>query len=439
MKKLALMTAAVFAATGAVKAATVETLSAELEKAGFTVATGGHQPAPKPGLPQPVHQQPGGNHPSHPANPSHPAHPTHPGQPSHPVPGNPYQPGWHPQPQPGYPGNPAPQPGNPGWHPQPGYPTHPAYPPQPWQPGQPQNPGYWTPTHPVYPPVNPPYNPPPVQLQQQRFESGSFVFSGDARRSMENAAEALQRARYTVLEKRLGYNSYTLVFLAPSHLRVEKYASGAFTFASDAQRAADDCVSAMESQGKIVLERNVNGNRFTVSYLGYGNGGYMQTQTYASGVFTFSSDAQRSMNEAVAALQDLGAVLLEKRLAGNSYTLVFQAPYRLEFQTYASGNFVFSSDAQRALADTAAALQGPRGFTVVEKRMTGNSYNVVFIAPFKVEFQKYASGSYTFASDAQRAAAETAAAFASQGMKVVEKNVSGTQFTITYFHPGYYY
>ena len=281
---------------------------------------------------------------------------------------------------------------------QPGYPTHPThpqYPPvyPPVNPGHPQYPGYppqYPPQYPpVYPPVNPhpgypPYYPPAPQMQQFRFESGSFVFASDAKQSMENAAAALQRAGYALLEKRSNYTTYTLVFLAPSHLKVEKYVSGNFVFASDAKKAADDCVRAMESQGKVVLEKNVSGTSFVVSYLGYGNGGYMQNQTYESGRFVFGSDASKSLNEALAALQGVNAVILEKRLSGNAYTIVFQAPFR-------------------------------------------------------VEFQKYVSGNYTFASEAQRAAAETASALASQGLKILEKNVAGTQFTITYFRPGYYY
>lgn len=424
MKRLTLITAAVFAAAGAAKAATVETMSAELEKAGFTVSVGSHQQPPKPGVPQPVY-----NHPTHPIHPTHPVNPGHPVYPP-PQPGQPTQP-WNPghptQPwNPGYPTNPW----NPGY---PANPWNPGYPANPWNPGYPTQPGY--PANPGYPPVYPPA----VQMQQFRFESGVFVFQSDAKRSMENAADALQRARYTVLEKRNNLTSYTLVFLAPSYLKVEKYQSGSFVFQSEAQKAADDCVRAMEAQGKTVLERNVSGTSFTVSYLGYGAAGYMQPQTYASGSFVFQSDASKSMNEAVEALKNLGAVILEKRLSGTSYTLVFQAPYRLEFQTYASGSFVFQSDASKALADTAAALQGVRGFAVVEKRLSGTSYNVVFLAPYRVEFQKYVSGQYTFASDAQRAAAETAAAFASQGLRVLEKNVIGTRFTITYFQPGYYY
>jgi len=276
-------------------------------------------------------------------------------------------------------------------------------------------------------------------MQQLRFESSSFVFASDAKRSMENAAEALDRAGYAVLEKRNNFTVYTLVFLAPSHLKVEKYNSGTFVFASEAKRAADECVAAMEGQGKVVLEANVSGTSFVVSYLSSGYSGYMQTQTYESGAFVFSSDARRSMDEAAAALQGAGAIILEKRLTGTSYTIVYQAPYRMETQNYASGSFVFSSDAKRSMEEAAAALQRVRGLVILEKRLTGTTYNVVFLSYNRIEPQKYVSGSYTFASEAQRAAAETAAAFASQGLIILEKNVSGTQFTITYFHPGYNY
>ncbi|MCM2266337.1 MAG: hypothetical protein NDI60_01030 [Elusimicrobiales bacterium] len=408
MKKITLALAAVLAAAGAARAATPDTMAADLEKAGFTVGTDTHgQQPPKP-VPQPAHPQPGSTWGTHPSQPAHPAHPVHPVNPGHP---------GYPPPQPGHPAQP--------WNP--GQPTHPVYPPP--QPGYPTHP--WNPDQPGYPP--------PYQLQQFRFESGSFVFSSDARRSMENAATALQRAGYTVLEKRSSFSSYTLVFLAPSYLRVEKYNSGSFVFSSDANKAADEFVAAMERQGNVVLERNVSGTSFTVNYLGRGNGYYNQTQTYTSGSFVFGSDAARSLNEAVEALNSLGAIVLEKRLNGTSYTIVFQAQYRLEPQTYASGSFVFGSDAARSMNEAAAALQKVRGLVVMEKRLNGTSYTIGFFSPTRIEPQKYVSGVYTFSSEAQRAAAETAAAFASQGMLILEKNVSGTQFTITYFHPGYYY
>lgn len=407
MKKLALVMAAAFAAVGAARAATVETMSAELERAGISVTVGTHQQPPKPGVPHPVN-----------VHPTHPTHPTHPVTPSHPV-----NPGYNPHPA--YP----PQPGHPG--------QPPVYPPQ--HPEQPWNPGYPPAYPPQYPPQYPPYYPPQAQMQQFRFESSNFVFASDAKRSMENAAGALSRAGYAVLEKRNNFTAYTLVFLAPSGLKVEKYNSGNFVFASDAKKAADDCVRAMEGQGKVVLEVNVSGTSFVVSYLSNGYSGYMQTQTYESGSFVFASDARRSMDEAAAALQGAGAIILEKRLTGTSYTLVYQTPYRMETQNYASGSFVFSSDAQRSLDEAAAALQRVRGLVILEKRLSGTSYTIVFLSRSRLELQKYASGSYTFASDAQRAAAETAAAFASQGLIVLEKNVYGTQFTITYFHPGYYY
>jgi hypothetical protein len=394
MKKLTILAAALLAAAGAARAATAETMTADLEKAGISVNVGTHQPAPQPGVPHPVHQ----NHPAQPQHPSHPVNPGHPG---------------YPPPQPWNPGHQQPQPWEPGYQ-------------QPWNPGQPGQPGY------------PPYYPPQVQMQQFRFESSNFVFSSDARSSMENAAAALARAGYTVLEKRNNYTAYTLVFLAPSYLKVEKYTSGTFVFSSDAKKAAEECVKAMEGQGKVVLETNVTGTSFVVSYLNSGQGWQFKTQTYQSGNFVFSSDARASMDEAAAALQSVGAVILEKRLTGTSYTIVFQGFYTLDPQGYDSGNFVFSSDAKRSMDEAAAALQRVRGLVILEKRLTGTSYHIQFLSHTAIQPQKYVSGNYTFSSDAKRAAEETAAAFASQGLIVIEKNVCGTQYTITYFHPGYY-
>lgn len=370
MKRLALAMAAVFAAANVLQAANPADIlsmnAAGLEKAGFNVTVnGGGHIAPKPGIPQPVYQQPGNNHNPNWNNHNQPGNNHNPNWNNHNQPWNPQHPGWNP-----------PHPGN----------NHP-YPPvnPPYNPGHPSYP----PVYPQYPPVNPPYPPvyppyPSVQMQNFRFQSGNFVFSSDAVRSMENAALSLRRNGYTVLEKRNNFNSYTLVFLAPSFLKVDKYVSGNFVFSSDARKAADEFVRAMESRNKVILEKNVSGTSFTVSYLSTGYNWNMQTQTYTSGNFVFSSDAQRSMNATVAALQTINAVILEKRLNGTSYVIVYQAP-------------------------------------------------------FKLEPQKYVSGNYVFASDAQRAAGETAAALASQGMIILEKNVSGTQFTITYFYPRYNY
>jgi hypothetical protein len=99
---------------------------------------------------------------------------------------------------------------------------------------------------------------------------------------------------------------------------------------------------------------------------------------------------------------------------------------------------VFSSDAAKSMNEAAAALQSVRNVVILEKRQNGTSYNIVFLAAFRLQPQKYVSGNYTFSSDAQKAAVETAAALASQGMVILEKNVAGTQFTITYFRPYYY-
>lgn len=348
MKRTILAAAALFAAAGFARAATVETMSADLEKAGFTVSVGTQHQAPQPGTPHPAPKPPA-VHQTHPTHPAHPTHPTHPSHPAYP-PANPYpNPG-----QPGYPVYPPPQPG---------------YPPQPWNPG--------------YPPQ--PWNPPAYQTEQFRFESGSFTFGSEADASRELAVRALRRAGYAVLEERDNFTRYTLVFMAPAYLKIEKFESGNFTFSSEAKAAADDCVRAMEKQGNVVLERNVSGTRFTVSYLGRGHGSYMETQTYESGNFTFSSDAERAMDEAAAALSRL------------------------------------------------------HGTAVLEKRRNGTRFTLVFFSRTRIETQKYESGNFTFSNDAKRAADEAAAAFASQGLVVLEKNVSGTRFTITYFRPGYYY
>lgn len=407
MKTFGLFTAALIAASGAARAAAIESMSAELEKAGISVSAGAHQQPPKPGLPAPVHN---------------------------------VQPGYHPQPgQPGYNPHPQPWPGQPGYNPTPWNPGYPDPNPNPWNPqpwppyNPPVNPGY--PTHPQPYPGQPPYS----QTQEFRFESGSFVFSSDADESRLYAVAALRRAGHVLLEQRDNVTRYSLVFRAPSYHKVERYESGAFVFGSEAKQAADECVRALERQGKVILEKNVQGTRFTVSYLGTVWQGQSQNQTYQSGSFVFSSEARESMEAAAEALKRLGAVIIEKRQAGTSYTIVFQAYQRLEFQTYQSGAYVFSSDAKEGLELAAAALERAGGTAVVERRQNGTRFTVVFVSREKIRTQKYESGAYTFSSEAKQAAEETAAAFASQGFIVLEKNVQGTRFTVTYFSPGYQY
>lgn len=189
----------------------------------------------------------------------------------------PPKPGFNPGHNPGYnPGhNPGHTPGhNPGWNPPPPQPHHPPQPPQPW------NPGPWNP-HPVPPPPPPqpwhpqpgPWNPapwPPIppapHYDRVDFQSGRFDWSNDARRSFDEAVEALRRANVFILEKRLDYSSYRLVFETRRYARVERYDSMIYTWSGDAQRAADEMARSYAYRGYIVLEKNVRRTSFTISY-----------------------------------------------------------------------------------------------------------------------------------------------------------------------------
>ena len=257
MKRLALAMAAVFAAANALQAANPADLlsmnAAGLEKAGFNVAVNGAGlAAPKPGIPQPVYQQPGNNH-------NQPGNNHNPNWNNHNQPGNDHNPNWNNHNQPGNNHN------QPGWNPQQPWNNHP-YPPvnPPYNPGHPSYPPVYPPVNPTYPPVYPPY--PPVQMQNFRFQSGNFVFSSDAQRSMNEAVAALQAINAVILEKRLNGTSYVIVYQAPFKVEPQKYVSGNYVFASDAQRAAGETAAALASQGMIVLEKNVSGTQFTITY-----------------------------------------------------------------------------------------------------------------------------------------------------------------------------
>lgn len=178
---------------------------------------------------------------------------------------------FNPQPAPHHPGGydnhggnhhptPPPPPPPQPWHPQPG-PWHPGPQPGPWNPHP--NPGPLPPfPHPG--PFPPP--PPPIYNHQVRFDSGRFVWASDATRSFSEAVENLRRANVFVLEQRMNYDSYTIVFETRGYNQVQRYNSMTYAWSNEAERAANEMAMSYAYRGMIILEKNIRRDSFTISY-----------------------------------------------------------------------------------------------------------------------------------------------------------------------------
>lgn len=255
MKKLAALMTIVFVSGAAAKAGDLENLKNSSDSTLSSIQDSVADLTKA--LPRPGFQPNGGHNPGH-NNPPPPGH-----NPGHVTP--PPQP-WHP----GHNNPPPPPPPGP-WHPGPvnPHPVPPPPPPTPW------NPNPWGPypnPHPgPFPPPNPgPWNPGPIppyyHNDEIRFESGSFDWASDARKSFDEAVYALNRANVRLLEQRLDYSSYRLVFETRNHARVERYNSMQYSWASDAERAANDLAASYAARGLVVLEKNIHRDFFTLSY-----------------------------------------------------------------------------------------------------------------------------------------------------------------------------
>jgi hypothetical protein len=139
---------------------------------------------------------------------------------------------------------------------------------QPQHPGQP-HPGPWHPPFPPqpYPPQPYPPQPNPWATQTLTFQSGQFSFNNEAQAAMDDAVSQLNAAGYAIMESRLNWTQYTLVFTAPARAQVKQYSSGQYSFNNEAKAGMDQAVAALKQSGKIILEARLNWTVFTISYL----------------------------------------------------------------------------------------------------------------------------------------------------------------------------
>ncbi|HBA60119.1 MAG TPA: hypothetical protein DCZ92_04760 [Elusimicrobia bacterium] len=267
---------------------------------------------------------------------------------------NPYGPGSHPGP----------------WTPNPGHGSHN----NPWD----HHNGHTTPWNPT--PWTPP-TPYPNQWEMRNvsFQSGMFTFSSDAQASFNSAITVLSRAGYRMLDTRILGNYYTLSFMAPARAAIERFESGQYTFASEARAGLDAAVRALAADSKLVIEARLNGNSFVISYVEDNAHGYqMRDVVFASGMFTFSSEAAASLQQALTALRIADIMVMESRLTYNSYTLRLKSFLPVRVQSYAGGQYSFSSDAQAGLNQAVSSMQAA-GMVVLEARRSNNTFVISYL------------------------------------------------------------
>ncbi len=226
-----------------------------------------------------------------------------------------------------------------------------------------------------------PYQPGPWATQTYTFQSGEFSFNNEAKDAMDEAVRQLAAAGCAVMESRLNWAQYTLVFTAPARTSIEKYTSGQYGFNNEAKAEMQRTIAALKQSGKIILEARLDWTVFTISYLERTGGGYEEswnTQTFQSGQFSFNDEAKSAMDEAVGQLNAAGYPILESRLNWAQYTLTFTAPARVQLQRYTSGQYGFSGEAKAGMEQAVRAMK-QSGKIVLEARLNRAAFTISYL------------------------------------------------------------
>lgn len=228
-----------------------------------------------------------------------------------------------------------------------------------------------------------PSQPDPWATQTFTFQSGEFSFNNEAKDAMDEAVRELSAAGCTVVESRLNWAQYSLVFTAPVRARVEKYDSGQYSFNNEAKAGMRQTIAALKQSGKIILEARLDWNAFTISYLDQTGGGHEEgwntrELTFQSGQFSFNDEAKSAMGEAVSQLTAAGYPILESRLNWAQYSLTFTAPARAQIQRYTSGQYGFSGEAKAGMEQAVNTMK-QRGEIILEARLHRAGFTISYL------------------------------------------------------------
>ncbi|MBI4655127.1 MAG: hypothetical protein HY746_00115 [Elusimicrobia bacterium] len=121
----------------------------------------------------------------------------------------------------------------------------------------------------IYPPYPNPHYPPQPNYQHEQiiFQSGEFRFASGAEESMDYAVTSLKNRGFIVLEANRNWDKYKIAFMADSSAQIQRYDSQTYTFSSDAEKALKQAVQAFEASGVVILEQNLQWDKFTIQYL----------------------------------------------------------------------------------------------------------------------------------------------------------------------------
>lgn len=108
-----------------------------------------------------------------------------------------------------------------------------------------------------------------------------------------------------------------------------------------------------------------------------------------------------------------------------------QPGYQQGVITFQSGEFRFASEAEKSMDYAVAALKN-RGFNVLESNRDWAKYKIVFMAPAFTQVQRYASQTYTFHSDAEKGLKQAVQSFEATGAVILEQNLQWDYFVIQY-------
>ena len=107
-------------------------------------------------------------------------------------------------------------------------------------------------------------------------------------------------------------------------------------------------------------------------------GSSMQTMNFQSGLFQDPYVAEDSMNRAIDRLSSVGYSVIENRLNGTQYTLVFNAPAFTRIQRYTSGQYNDNYSAGEGLNQAVSAIE-QGGKIIVETRLNGNMFYLSYM------------------------------------------------------------
>lgn len=217
---------------------------------------------------------------------------------------------------------------------------------------------------------------------------------------------------------------------------ITEFRSGEFRFSTDARKSMKQAVAGLKAKGIAVIEAEESFGAYVITFVAPRPA---RVLSFDSREYAFGTDAEKTMGKIAEALEATGAVVLERNMKSlRSFRLqyietsqsAFGGRRVLEFQ---SAEFPFSFDAKKSMDKAVSGLTAT-GCTVIEAEESFGRYALTFVAARPMTLREYVSREYQFPAEAKRALRDAADALGSMGAVVVEQMVKdGNKFSIKYF------